>query len=228
MACNTTDISFPQSVMSEQFSESENTTNTSVHMKEPEPMNHQQFFKLSNITVTDDDVSALGKEGFDMETIFFIVNNGSEDDLDEIIKSIPTKVPKALSIRFRNMCLIIRDYMRNFSTNGVLFNTVTMADVMEWNNMDKYLTTKQVQPKNNDSIQDVKPSTSNSTNANLVARMCQTIKDTQMTPLPKIREQQYQVEWEEEVKLVMGSNNSSYLLNEKVLNDDFSECTVDN
>ena len=56
--------------------------------------------------------------------------------------------------------------------------------------------------------------------------MCQIIKDTQMTPLPKIREQQYQVEWEEEVKLLMGSNNSSYLLNEKVLNDDFSECTV--
>ena len=57
--------------------------------------------------------------------------------------------------------------------------------------------------------------------------MCQTIKDTQMIPLPKIHEQQYQVEWEEEVKLVMGSNNASYLLDEKVLNDDFSECTVD-
>ena len=100
-------------------------------MKQPEPMNHQQFFKLSNITVTDDDVSALGEEGFDMETIFFIVNNGSEDDLDEIIKSIPTKVPKALSIRFRNMCLIIRDYMRNFSTNGVIL--ILLPWLMSWN-----------------------------------------------------------------------------------------------
>ena len=140
MAGKAKDMSIPQSVKSEQFSESESTTNTSVNFPNPEPMNHQQFFKLSNITVTDDDVTALEKDGFDMDTIFFIVNNGSEDDLDEIIKSIPTQVPKALSIRFRNMCLILRDYM--LSSNGVLFNTVTMTDVMEWNNMDKYLTTK--------------------------------------------------------------------------------------
>ena len=39
MMGNTTGISFPQSVKSEQFSESESTTNTSVHMNEPEPMN---------------------------------------------------------------------------------------------------------------------------------------------------------------------------------------------
>ena len=30
------------------------------------------------------------------------------------------------------------------SSNGQLFNTVTMADIMEWNNMDKYLSTKKV------------------------------------------------------------------------------------
>ena len=33
---------------------------------------------------------------------------------------------------------------------------------------------------------------------NLVNRQCQTVKDTLLKPLPKIREQQYQVEWEEE------------------------------
>ena len=193
MADSAKNMSTPDSVKSEHFSESESTTNTSENYQEPEPMNHQEFFKLSNITIKDDDVTTLNKEGFDMDTIFFIVNNGSESDIDEILKPISTKVPKALSIRFRNMCLILRDYM--LSSNGVLFNTVTMADVMEWNNMDKYLTTKQVQPKNNDSIQDIKPSTNNTSSANLVARMCQTIKDTQMTPLPKIREQQYQVEY---------------------------------
>ena len=44
-----------------------------------------------------------------------------------------------------------------------------------------------------------------------------------ITPLPKIRDQQYQVEWEEDVRLIMGQNNASYLLDEKVLHDDFSE-----
>ena len=56
MAGKSKDMSIPQSVKSEQFSESESTTNTSLNFPDPEPMNHQQFFKLSNITVTDDDV----------------------------------------------------------------------------------------------------------------------------------------------------------------------------
>ena len=45
--------------------------------------------------------------------------------------------------------------------------------------------------------------------------------------LPKIYEQQYQVEWEEVIKFVMGQNNASYLLDEKVHNNAFYECTVD-
>ena len=222
MSGSAKDIGTPQSVKSEQFSESEDTTNTSSNLQDPEPMNHHQFFKLSNITIKDDDVTTLVKQGFDMDTILFIVNNGSEGDIDEILIPISSKIPKALSIRFRNMCLILRDYM--VSSNGQLFDNVTMTDVMEWNNLDKYLTTNKQKPNNNNISQNVGPSTSN---ANLVARMCQTIKDTHMIPLPKIREQQYQVEWEEEVKPVMGSNNASYLLDEKVLKDDFSECTVD-
>ena len=136
MSGSAKDMSTPQSVKSEQFSESEDSTNTSSTLKDPEPMNHQQFFKLSNITIKDDDVTTLQKEGFDMDTILFIVNNGSEGDIDEILKPIPSKVPKALSIRFRNMCLILRDYM--VSSNGQLFDNVTMTDVMEWNNLDKY------------------------------------------------------------------------------------------
>ena len=41
-----------------------------------------------------------------------------------------------------------------------------MADVLEWNDMDRYLTAKQEKPNNNKVTQDVKPSTSNT---NLVA-----------------------------------------------------------
>ena len=77
------------------------------------------------------------------------------------------------------------------SSNGQLFDNVTITDVIEWNKLDKYLTTNKQQPNNNNITQNVGTSTSS---ANLVARMCQTIKDTHMTPLPKIREQQYQVE----------------------------------
>ena len=57
----------------------------------------------------------------------------------------------------------------------------------------------------------------------LVNRQCQRIKETMMMPLPKICEDQYQLEWEYDVKLVMGQNNVSYLLDEKVLNNEFSE-----
>ena len=62
---------------------------------------------------------------------------------------------------------------------------------------------------------------------NLVNRQCQVIRDQRLKPLPKIREQQYQVEWEEEVKLVMGENNMSYLLDDKVLYGDYSNCNID-
>ena len=95
MSGSAKDISTPYSVKSEQFSENESTTNTSDNYQEPEPMNHQEFFKLSNITLKDDDVTTLVKQGFDMDTIFFIVNNGSEDDIDKILK--PNRSKSAMS-----------------------------------------------------------------------------------------------------------------------------------
>ena len=61
----------------------------------------------------------------------------------------------------------------------------------------------------------------------LVNRQCLTFKDTMITPLSGIHEQQYQVGWEDDAKLVMGQNNALYLLDKKKLNDNFSEWTVD-
>ena len=68
-------------------------------------MNHHQFFKLSNITITDDDVTKLEKHAFDMDNILFIVNNGSEQDIDSILVPISENIPKALSISLETCVL---------------------------------------------------------------------------------------------------------------------------
>ena len=140
-----------------------------------------------------------------MEMIFFIVNNGAEDDIDAILISLKSKVSKALSIRIRNMCLVIREYIRNFTTNGMIASTTTMADILEWKNMDRHMEIvfiPMTKPKLNDSISE-EECVSNTTR--IVNRQCLTLKDTLITLLPKIREQQYQVKWEEDVNLEMGS-----------------------
>ena len=86
-----------------------------------------------------------------------------------------------------------------------------MQDIMKWSSTEKNLdsiSSPITQPKTNESLY-LENQVSNITS--LENRQCQTIKDTMIMLLPKIREQLYQVEWEEDVKLVMGSNQSSYL-----------------
>ena len=118
-------------------------------------MDYYDFFKLCKIDVSEDDVSSLEKDGFDMETIFFTVQNGTEENINSIMTSLKTKISKALSIRFSTMCLIIREYMNHFTSNGMIAKSTTMVDIMEWNNMERNLDSSSsliTKPKINDSI----------------------------------------------------------------------------
>ena len=51
-------------------SENSDSDNTSLGFEDPEPMDYYDFFKLCKIDVSEDDVSSLENDGFDMETIF--------------------------------------------------------------------------------------------------------------------------------------------------------------
>ena len=226
MSGKSDDINFPIPTKSEPGINSPEGSSSTFKYEDPELVDHYEFFKLCKINIEEDDVTSLLEDGYTMEEILFTVQNSPADDISLILTSLKSNIPKALKSRFRNMCLIIREYMNKFTNNGMLPKDTTMEDIMEWHHMDKNLNQVSSIPKakSNESMY-LENQVSKITN--LVNRQCQTIKDTLITPLPKIREQQYQVEWEEDVKLVMGSNNASYLLDKKVLHDDFSECTVD-
>ena len=95
-------------------------------------MNYYQFFKLCRIDLSKDDVNGLENDGFDMEMIFFIANNGTEDDIDAILTSLKSKVTKALFIRFRNIFPVIREHIRIFTANGVRLPVLLLWWIL-WN-----------------------------------------------------------------------------------------------
>ena len=61
-----------------------------------------------------------------MEEIFFIVQNGTVEDINGILKSLYPRIPKALKSRFQNMHLIVRDYMNTFNSNSMMSKTTTL------------------------------------------------------------------------------------------------------
>ena len=185
---------------------------------------HKEFFGLCNIIVTEDDVTKLLDDGYTMTNIYLIVQDGDREDIDEILTSLTSKVPKATRSIFRNTCKLVKKYMDLF-TDGKLPKSITIEEIKAWTSADRKVNNSP--PPNFNNNDTIKLNESLSSITNLVNRQCQTLKDTMITPLPKIRDQQYQVEWEEDVRLIMGQNNASYLLDEKVLHDDFSECTID-
>ena len=228
MSGKPSDISFqPMATKSEPGISSPADSSSTFKYEDPELVDHYDFFKLCKININEDDVTSLLEDGYTIEEILFTVQNSPVEDISEILTSIKSKIPKALKSRFRNMCLIIREYMNKFTNRGILPKNITMEEIMDWHHMEKNLdqVSSPIPKTKSDESEYLEKQVSKI--ANLVNRQCQTVKDTLITPLPKIREQQYQVEWEEDVKIVMGSNNASYLLDEKVLNDNFSECTVD-
>ena len=56
---------------------------------------HKEFFGLCNIIVTEDDVTKLLDDGYTMTNIYLIVQDGDREDIDEILTSLVSKVPKA-------------------------------------------------------------------------------------------------------------------------------------
>ena len=81
MAGNTKNIAVSPKVLNQEYySNNESLSNTSVCIHEQDLMNHYQFVKLCRIDLSKDDVNNLENDGRDMEIIFFIVNNGTEDN----------------------------------------------------------------------------------------------------------------------------------------------------
>ena len=204
----------------------EELTDTDVQYK-PEMCDHYEFFLLCNIKINEQDVKSLNDNGFDMKEIFFNVQFGTKEDIETIKKCLITPLKLAQECRFRNMIQIMREYINRF-TSGYISNKITMKDLVEWNTLEKNVEEMST-PRSTTSENKLRVNSISEKEAitNLVNRQCQVVRDQRIRPLPKIREQRYQVEWEEDVRLVMGENNMSYLLDSKVLYDDFSECNID-
>ena len=184
------DISFlPMTAKSEPEINSPTDSRSSLGLKDPELVDHYDFFKLCKIDITEGDVTSLLEDGYTMEEILFTVQNSPIEDINEILTSLSSNIPKALKSRFKNMCLIIRDYMDKFSNHGILPKNTTAEDLMEWYHLEKNLdkVSSPIPKEKSDESGYLEKQVSKITN--LVNRQCQTIKDTLLKPLPKIREQ---------------------------------------
>ena len=49
---------------------------TELKFEEPESANYSKFFKLCKITLSKDDFTNLIKDVYDMDNIYFIIQNG--------------------------------------------------------------------------------------------------------------------------------------------------------
>ena len=120
-------------------------------------------------------------------TFYLIVQNGECEDIDNILTSLISKVPKAYNCIFGNTCKLIKNYMDLF-TDGKLHKSITIEEIKSWTSVDRKVNISPPPFNSNDTI---KLNESLSSITNLVNRQCQTLKDTMITPLPKIRDQQY-------------------------------------
>ena len=133
------DISFPMTTKSEPGISSPEDSRSIFKYEDPELVDHYEFFKLCKINIKEDDVTVLLEDGYTIEEILFTVQNSPVEDISEILTSIKSKIPKALKSRFRNMCLIIREYMSKFTKRGILPKNITMEEIMDWHHMEKNL-----------------------------------------------------------------------------------------
>ena len=109
-----------------------------------------------------------------MSAIYLIVQNSEREDIDGILTSLVSQVPKTARSIFRNTCKLIKKYMDLF-TNGNPPKSITIEEVKNWSSTERKVSSSPPQVKIEDTskLNEFLISINN-----LVNRQCQTLLKT--------------------------------------------------